>query len=1109
MRPNLSAVGRRVPRRRAPLVLLLLGLTCHLAATPASPQELTPPAWPSLAEQLAADHVVPGSALALLIAVNQDFLLLRPEEVKDTLRLPPWLRVWWRKAHPEGNYSAGDPTGGYPLVLKEILEWMLSHQDLLPGVPEPAISPGAAEPPGEKAALEEKAATVAGEKRISGATTARRSESDVRLNFRDPAKILSASNNISGSGFQAQYWSTDGGSSWGQTTLPPFAGDSSNSDPAVDWTSDGTAWSLTLGIAGSAIRIRAYRSADNGATWSFDATPSGAQTTADKELLWVDHGDSSPFKDNLYAIWHAGSPVFIARRTGPTGSWQPPIQVSGAETIGTGIGADVKTNGFGDVFGFWPDTLGAGLYVVKSTDGGASFGAPVALATTFGSYTIGIPAMNRRRALIYVSGGAYRTASEDLVYAVWTDLSGAAGCQGPNDEPGARVTAACTTRIWFARSLDGGATWQAPRKVNDLASQSDQFNPWLAVDEATGALGLIYYDTVRDSGRKATDVWFQASLDRGVNWGTAVKVSAAPTDETDEGADTGNQYGDYNGLSGYAGTFFPSWTDRRGGGATKKEEVWSAAVACGFRGAPAIGTATAPADDQIRVSWGNGSPASASFNVYRAQGTCAAPGPFTRIATGVAGSSYLDTTVHGTVTYAYRVTGGAEAGACESAASACVEATATGPCDAPPDFPGLAAIANSQSSTCSLQMVWGPATVFCGGPARYDVFRSTLASFTPGPANRIATGIAGTAYTDASPLASGTTYYYVVRALDSANGAGETNTVRRNAAPSGPLVGSSLTDTFEGTQSGGGFDQPGWSHAAVGGSIDWAPSTAFSHTATHSWLAASQGSPSDRTLTSPPFGIQAGTTLTFRHTFAFEGTVAQCHDGGTLEITTDGGATWSVLPDDAYTGGTGYNGTINPFFGNPLAGEHGWCAGTLGAMTAVTADLSAFNGATARLRWHAGDDQDTGTGGWYVDTVQLANTTAATACTPGAGPGADFYTVTPCRLLDTRNPAGPNGGPALQPGQERTFTIAGACGVPATAKAVSLNLTIVQPTAAGNLTLFPADQTAPLASAISFKAGAIRANNAVLGLSSAGALKVKAATTGTVHFILDVNGYLQ
>jgi hypothetical protein len=257
------------------------------------------------------------------------------------------------------------------------------------------------------------------------------------------------------------------------------------------------------------------------------------------------------------------------------------IQVSGAETTGTGIGGDIKTNSFGGVFALWPDTGGSNLFVAKSTDGGANFSVPVTITTTFDSYDIGIPNFAFRRALIYITGGAYRTPTKNLVFAVWTDLTGASGCNSTANEPGTSVSSTCKTRIWFARSVDGGTTWQAPSMINNQASLNDRFNPWFAVDDTNGTLVVIYYDTVNDPGRLRTDVWAQISIDDGVTWSPAKKLTSAQTDETVTGADIpgggffGDQYGDYNGLSGYMGRFFPSWTDRRTGG---REEIWTAKI---------------------------------------------------------------------------------------------------------------------------------------------------------------------------------------------------------------------------------------------------------------------------------------------------------------------------------------------------------------------------------------------------------------------------------------------------------------------------------------------------------------------------------------------------
>jgi hypothetical protein len=456
---------------------------------------------------------------------------------------------------------------------------MVTHQDLQP---EPDVqseqklvtAPTVALPRALEKATSSPDKAVGIDLRISGAQTTSRSESDIRVNFWDTDKIIAASN-APGASRQAQFFSLDGGATWGQTTLPLATGDVLHSDPTVDWTSDGTAWATTLGIQGANLHGRAYRSTNNGQTWTFDGTFSGNQTAVDKQLMWVDHSSTSPFRDNIHVIWHNNLVVFVNRRTGPTGAWQTPVQVSGAETTGTGIGGDVATNSAGDVFAMWPDTGSRQLWVAKSTDGGANFAAPVAIARTFDGYDIGVPSMANRRALIYLSAGAYRTATRNLVYAVWTDLSGAAGCTDPANEPDNNVASPCKTRIWIGRSVNGGATWSAPSMINNQTSLNDQFNPRLAVDEVDGTLVVVYYDTVGAAGRLKTDVWYQASSDEGATWSVAVKVTSAQTDETIGGADSGNQYGDYNGLSGHAGEFFPSWTERRN---AKMEEIWTAPI---------------------------------------------------------------------------------------------------------------------------------------------------------------------------------------------------------------------------------------------------------------------------------------------------------------------------------------------------------------------------------------------------------------------------------------------------------------------------------------------------------------------------------------------------
>jgi hypothetical protein len=560
--------------RKLSLLICVLALSLTASAAIAAPR---PAEWPSVDKQLRQGRVEAGSALEALILDNQDFKMLRAEEANDKIPVPLWLRVYWRKAHPEAGYSAADPTGGYPHVLKEVYEWMITHQDLRPhSADEPRAPFVEDDHDGDTLGVITAASTVGTNLRTSGAQTSPRSESDIRINYWNPLKIIAACNNISASGQQAQLYSSDGGATWGQSFLPLTSTDAFHSDPAVDWTSDGTAWSTTIGIKGNTLHMRAYKSTNGGQTWTFDNTFSGTQKNTDKELMWVDHSATSAFKDTIYACWHNGNPAFANRRNGPAGAWlATPVQVSGSESTGTAIGCDVKTNSAGDAFVFWPTTGNSRIVVAKSTNGGSSWPTRTVIATTFDSYDIGIPAMASRRALIYVSGGAYKTATVNNVYATWVDQTGVTGCNAPANEPGTNAASACKTRVWFSRSLDGGTTWSAPAMLNNQASKNDQFNQWMGVDETTGRLAVIYYDTVNDATRKKTDIWYQTSADNGATWSAALKITTAMTDETVAGADSGNQYGDYNSLSIFASQIFPSWTDRRNGG---KEEIWTAPI---------------------------------------------------------------------------------------------------------------------------------------------------------------------------------------------------------------------------------------------------------------------------------------------------------------------------------------------------------------------------------------------------------------------------------------------------------------------------------------------------------------------------------------------------
>jgi len=148
-----------------------------------------------------------------------------------------------------------------------------------------------------------------------------------------------------------------------------------------------------------------------------------------------------------------------------------------------------------------------------------------------------------------------------------------------------------------------------------------------------------------------------------------------------------------------------------------------------------------------------------------------------------------------------------------------------------------------------------------------------------------------------------------------------------------------------------------------------------------------------------------------------------------------------------------------------------------------------------------GRDRDSGVG------IVMANRAAIALWDV---PAINFYTVAPCRVFDTRVVSGPTAGAPLACGGDVDFTvIGGTCGVPSNAKAVSVNITVAEPSTQGNLRLFASGAPAPLVSTLNYAAAQTRANNAVAPLGTAGKVAVRCAPSGTTHVILDVNGYFQ
>jgi hypothetical protein len=156
--------------------------------------------------------------------------------------------------------------------------------------------------------------------------------------------------------------------------------------------------------------------------------------------------------------------------------------------------------------------------------------------------------------------------------------------------------------------------------------------------------------------------------------------------------------------------------------------------------------------------------------------------------------------------------------------------------------------------------------------------------------------------------------------------------------------------------------------------------------------------------------------------------------------------------------------------------------GSAGSFTATTSAVTSANGGTG-------------------------STASATLTVDPTLTGLSFVPVTPCRIADTRNAAGPFGGPFLSGNAAaRSFAIPNsACGIPNTAQAYALNMTVVPHGPLGFLTAFPCGQTQPLASNLNSIDGRVKAVASILPAGNNGAACFFASND--TDLVLDINGY--
>jgi hypothetical protein len=126
------------------------------------------------------------------------------------------------------------------------------------------------------------------------------------------------------------------------------------------------------------------------------------------------------------------------------------------------------------------------------------------------------------------------------------------------------------TDIFVRHSDDDGQTWSAAVRVNDDNTKNSQFLPKISLDPTTGNTAVVWYDSRNDLGQGGpgdTDgipnddaqFWGAFSTDGGETFTANIQISAGTSNSHD--SRNGIDYGDYSGLSFFAGMAHPAWSD--------------------------------------------------------------------------------------------------------------------------------------------------------------------------------------------------------------------------------------------------------------------------------------------------------------------------------------------------------------------------------------------------------------------------------------------------------------------------------------------------------------------------------------------------------------------
>lgn len=376
------------------------------------------------------------------------------------------------------------------------------------------------------------------------------SESCITVDPNDPDHLLVGVNAITNDSYpdfhQGYYYSFDGGATWDGGNILPGAG-SDAGDPVVNIDLDGNAFFNYITWT-SGMQCWSKKSTDGGVNWQTSVLfPNAGES--DKPWAAVDVSSGSPYNGNVYSAWTDFNqypyPIKFTRSTDNGGSFESAFNISGSTANYLAQGVCLAVGPAGELYAVWAiykdgilTEKGIGFNV--SYNGGASWG------TAFE-----IPGLNVQGIRGYLKSTGIRVnsfpsiavdRSSGAIYVIWTD-------NGSGDPD-----------IMITSSDDDGATWSSPARINDDAYGNgfDQWFPWVTVDQGTGNVGVVFYDSRHDPANQLATMYVAYSADEGGSWTNLRVLDTQFMPTPIPGCAYGYQ-GDYIGIAAANGTLFPCW----------------------------------------------------------------------------------------------------------------------------------------------------------------------------------------------------------------------------------------------------------------------------------------------------------------------------------------------------------------------------------------------------------------------------------------------------------------------------------------------------------------------------------------------------------------------